>query len=52
MLPVDALGHPARLDETHEIANRYGLVVIEDLYESHVLSDSGLFCVKSKDVTG
>lgn len=33
MLPVDALGQPARLDETHEIANRYGLVV-EDLCES------------------
>ncbi len=34
ILPVDAFGHPARLDEIREIADRHGLVVIEDSCES------------------
>jgi perosamine synthetase len=30
LLPVDYAGHPADLDELHQIADRHGLVVIED----------------------
>ena len=30
ILPVDAFGQPARLDVIREIADRHGLVVIED----------------------
>lgn len=34
ILPVDAFGQPARLDLVREIADRYGLVVIEDACEA------------------
>lgn len=34
ILPVDAFGHPARLDEIKAIAERHGLKVIEDSCES------------------
>ncbi len=34
ILPVDAFGHPAELDKIREIANKHGLVVIEDACES------------------
>ena len=34
ILPVDAFGQPARLDVIREIADRHGLVVIEDSCES------------------
>lgn len=34
ILPVDAFGHPARLDEIKAIAHRHGLKVIEDSCES------------------
>lgn len=34
ILPVDAFGHPARLDEIRGIAERHGLNVIEDSCES------------------
>jgi perosamine synthetase len=34
ILPVDAFGQPAKLDIIREIADRYGLVVIEDSCES------------------
>lgn len=34
ILPVDAFGQPARLDAIREIADRHGLVVIEDSCES------------------
>jgi len=30
LLPVDYAGHPADLDELHEIADRHGLTIIED----------------------
>ena len=30
ILPVDYAGHPARLDEILQLADRYGLIVIED----------------------
>lgn len=34
ILPVDAFGQPARLDEIRQIAARHGLVVIEDACEA------------------
>ncbi|MGE5551904.1 MAG: DegT/DnrJ/EryC1/StrS family aminotransferase, partial [Bacteroidota bacterium] len=34
ILPVDAFGQPARLDEIRQIARRHGLIVIEDACES------------------
>lgn len=34
ILPVDAFGQPARLDEIRQIASRHGLAVIEDSCES------------------
>ncbi|HHY95878.1 MAG TPA: hypothetical protein GX513_12860, partial [Firmicutes bacterium] len=34
ILPVDAFGHPARLDIIRDMADRHGLVVIEDSCES------------------
>jgi UDP-4-amino-4,6-dideoxy-N-acetyl-beta-L-altrosamine transaminase len=30
LLPVDYAGHPAQLDELHAIAERHGLIIIED----------------------
>ena len=34
ILPVDILGHPVNLDPILELANRYGLAVVEDATES------------------
>jgi len=35
VLPVHLYGHPAEMDSIMEIANRYGLVVIEDACQAH-----------------
>jgi dTDP-4-amino-4,6-dideoxygalactose transaminase len=35
VLPVHLFGHPADMDSIMEIANRYGLVVIEDACQAH-----------------
>ena len=35
ILPVHLYGHPAEMDSIMEIANRYGLVVIEDACQAH-----------------
>ncbi len=35
ILPVHLYGHPAKMDEIMEIANRYHLIVIEDACQAH-----------------
>jgi dTDP-4-amino-4,6-dideoxygalactose transaminase len=35
VLPVHLYGHPAEMDSIMEIANRYGLIVIEDACQAH-----------------
>jgi perosamine synthetase len=35
IIPVHLFGHPVDMDRLHEIAQRHGLVVIEDCAESH-----------------
>ncbi len=35
ILPVHLYGHPAEMDSIMEIANRYGLIVIEDACQAH-----------------
>ena len=44
ILPVDAFGQPARLDEIRAIARRYGLVVIEDACEALGSEYKGIKC--------
>jgi dTDP-4-amino-4,6-dideoxygalactose transaminase len=35
VLPVHLYGHPAEMDSIMEIANRYGLIVVEDACQAH-----------------
>lgn len=35
ILPIDLYGHPAAIDELREIADRHGLVLIEDACQAH-----------------
>jgi len=44
ILPVDAFGQPARLDEIRAIARRHGLVVIEDACEALGSEYKGIKC--------
>lgn len=44
ILPVDAFGQPARLDVIRQIADRYGLPVIEDSCESLGSEYKGIKC--------
>jgi len=35
LMPVDLYGHPAQIDELHEIADRHDIVLIEDACQAH-----------------
>jgi dTDP-4-amino-4,6-dideoxygalactose transaminase len=42
IMPVDLYGHPAAIGELREIADRHGLVLIEDACQSHGASIDGV----------
>lgn len=44
LLPVDLYGHPAEWEPLLELAQRYGLKVVEDACQAHGARDGGRWC--------
>jgi len=51
ILPVDILGHPCEMGPILELANRYGLVVVEDATESLGAGYKGQMVGRSGDIS-